>query len=214
MSAENSVYCAEEIVADAMMCSVYSRVTSMITQPIVTPDWILTNAWTPDALAEWVTTGECGTISVQVLERLFPQYGSQFSELFLLSSHKDQSAPFRVPDWRYHTYFVAIDTSGVFYAGSPANYGRRNDTSGNYLPHDHLSHLVTAKSYPQLLQEIVSIDGGIWPTQDVVESAIQSKALTPYEIGYDGNIKFVGINNTKSPIYTVETDETTFNWSL
>lgn len=214
MSAEIGGYHPSETVADAMMCSVYSRVASMISSPLITPDWMLTNAWTPDALAEWVTTGECDKLSAQVLGRLFPQYGTQFQELFLLSSHKDQSMPFRVSAWRYHTYFVAVDTSGVFYAGSPANYGRRNDTTGNYPPHDHLSHLITVQSYPELLQEIVRIDGGTWPTSSVVESAIQSKALTPYEIGYEGNIRFVGINNTQSPLYTVETDATTFNWSL
>lgn len=119
------------------------------------------------------TADKCKDSSIYAIDYLNGKHGGLFSHLLLLEAHRNEAVPFKSnSDYDFHTYFLARDKEGIWYAGSPANHtiGGRNSP---------LTTVFSSESLDEILSLIRQKDGGDWPSAQYVERVLQESYTPP-----------------------------------
>jgi len=127
---------------------------------------------------ERVTMGNCLIASKAVITYLDENSPEVFLNMILLKSHRDvgriNRQPFKESIGVNHYYYLVEDISGAWHAGSPANHKRHSGKNSR------LTRLING-SLEKVLEEIVEVEGGIWPTAEQITIALENNPETPYE---------------------------------
>lgn len=161
-------------------------------------------AYQPEACAnddvaclQEATSQNCLINSKRALWYLADNYSEQFDWLLIISTSVDSPAHrFRSSVWQYHSYFLACDKTGQWFAASPANYDPKEDF-------DRLKNFFTGTNLTDVITQIQKLDGGEWPAASFIEEMIgyvrpDRKAGVFTQISLEAN----GNGGTKTVLWT------------
>jgi hypothetical protein len=112
-------------------------------------------------------------------------FSEQFEAAFLLISRAAKGF-YNNPHWKLHVYAVTKSKEGIWRAASPANHTNitrlPNVPEGDSLPKTDMTRIHEAGSLEELLNSITRQDGGIWPSEAEIISALESP---DYQLPHD-----------------------------
>lgn len=155
---EPSMICPGASVADAMMVAVYRQIAvdlRMIWQGAkMEGDF-------SDLLQKRTASG-CRLGAAHVLYDLAEKHKYEFDISLMIEAVA--SGP-----WAWHDYFLVRGIDGVWYAGSPANYGRE--------PIERTTNIVSSLCLESVIQTIENIEGSKWPSEQEILEKISKKGV-------------------------------------
>lgn len=140
-----------DAVADAMMVAVVKQIGMEIT--IYKRSGKL-NGDFEDLLKKGTASG-CRFGSAHVLIYLQEKYADLFKNMLMIETNAEHEFTLVCP-WSWHDYFLVQGIDDVWYAGSPANYGREGV--------ERTTNLIRDKSLDVVLSSISGLEGGFWPS--------------------------------------------------
>jgi hypothetical protein len=119
------------------------------------------------------SAGGCREGSATTLHYLITHYPLDFKFHLMLKSKPEEREAFKAnPEWVYHYLFATQAKNGVWFAGSPANYNPKNESS--------FTRIIAHKSIEEVLGNITEEVGGIWPSADFISDRINTAYTFPY----------------------------------
>jgi len=127
------------------------------------------------------TDHSCAPSSVMTIFLLQRYHPHLFKKMILVSGTNDLSKPGKERSLKpldrrdeeaviNHVGFLVEDNNANFYFGSSSNHYSNKD--------DHFTELITADNLEELMEEIVSSNGGTWPSAQRIQNRLNSFAYT------------------------------------
>ena len=105
------------------------------------------------------TASGCRFGSAHVLIYLQEKYAGLFKNMLMIETYAEHEFTLVCP-WSWHDYFLVQGVDDVWYAGSPANYGREGV--------ERTTNLIRDEKLCKVLWSISSIEGGFWPSSEQI----------------------------------------------
>ena len=171
-----------DAVADAMMVAVVKQIGMEIA--IYKRSGRLDGDF--EGLLEKGTASGCRFGSAHVLIYLREKYADLFKNMLMIETNAEHEFTLVCP-WSWHDYFLVQGVDDVWYAGSPANYGREGV--------ERTTNLIRDKSLDVVLSSINSVEGGFWPSSSRIYEEIEKEEnLTTVKVDKDsGEVDYLCI---------------------
>jgi len=139
------------------------------------------SAKTFDFIVSMATEKQCHLASIDTVYFLTKKYPDLFKKMFLVSSEIVGTRYFYSNEkMTTHTYFVALGSDNLWYAGSPANHNfRLKDGSlefGN--GESYALSIIKEPDLTQILSDITKRDGGVWPDATELTTELNSNIFS------------------------------------
>lgn len=144
---------ASYAVADAMMV-VQAR---FMTSP---PRWTR-SAEDLDKALEKKSHAECEAACARAISYLALKHASLFQAVGIMRTFPDDLRDVRGIPMVFHDNFIALDTSNIWYAGSPANH-----KAG--VAETRMTNVISSSSLPEVLKELKEQDKAEQPTPELI----------------------------------------------
>ena len=143
--------------ADAMMVALYRQISYELKNIKCgkDPDRNLN-----DILRTGTSSG-CRVGSAYALMYLYEKHSFEFQKLLMVETSANARGEMNGP-WAWHDYFLVLGTDDVWYAGSPANYGRGCI--------ERTTNVIASNRLHQVMSTIKKIEGRLWPDPKTIES--------------------------------------------
>lgn len=158
---------AREAVADAMMVAQY-HLYGLDVGPKRTE--LKLASGTPQRLSDFQmrkTAGLCTEAASIVLTYLAHKTPNLFSSLVIVRGDSTDEHEIK-NGWENHKIFIARDTQGIYFAGSPANYTERRN---------RLRELFSSRSVEKIMNHIKEEEGGTWPSAEEITNTMENHSL-------------------------------------
>lgn len=148
---EISQFYAVDSVADAMMVALFKQIGFELRHA--------KQGQSDQEMREMIrqaTSSGCRLGSAYALWHLWERHRTDFSKLLMVETHSEKGP------WAWHDYFLVKGVDGVWYAGSPANYGRG--------PVERTTNIVRGRDLSRVMTTLEEIEDNPWPpAEDIIE---------------------------------------------
>lgn len=163
-----------EAVADAMMVAQAELIADYLQNQTAFLGKAQDNSRLLEKILQYETDGKCMIGTIFALYYLGVKYPHLFKAVGRLVTYNNPGRPdgSLKCDSDFHSYFIVKDTSGVWYAGSPANHIADRENSP-------LTRVISSRDPQGVVDRITEIEGGEWPNGKFIEQVFEKEGYRP-----------------------------------